>query len=53
MNPQGEHPAPFTMIKKEDVLSGAWGTTDPKWQAWGLEYCTTLDEGTRSSLIIW
>lgn len=52
-NTAGEHPAPFTPISAADVAAGVWATTDPQWQAWGLEYVQTLEANQRFVLLIW
>jgi nicotinamidase-related amidase len=53
INAEGGHPAPFTPIEVAAVESGAWKTTDPRWQAWGLTYVTTLAQNKRFTLLIW
>jgi nicotinamidase-related amidase len=52
-NAAGAHPAPFTPISVADVESGAWQTTDPQWQTWGLEYVRALEANQRFELLIW
>jgi hypothetical protein len=52
-NAAGVHPAPFTPISAADVENGAWQTTDPQWQAWGLEYVRALEANQRFELLIW
>ncbi len=47
------HPSPFTIISKEDVIKESWKTTDPKLQNYGLEYVARLEENKRYPLCIW
>ena len=49
----GNHPAPFTMISRQDVESGKWTTTNPKWMAYGLKYVEGLEKNKRYALVIW
>jgi nicotinamidase-related amidase len=61
LNAQGEHPAPFTMISKQDVLDGVWTPFNPKLPCppYGtlldraIHYVTKLDENSRYQLTIW
>lgn len=48
-----KHPAPFTLITKEDVDSGKWMATFPQAQTLAQAYVTKLAEGNRFSLVIW
>ena len=50
---KGNHPAPFTMISRQDVESGKWTTTNPRWMAYGLKYVETLEKNKRYALVIW
>lgn len=50
---KGNHPDPFTLIKKQDVENGVWSTTNPRWRQRGLEYVTKLENNGRYVLCIW
>jgi nicotinamidase-related amidase len=51
VDPEGRHPAPFTVISAEDVRQGRWiPRLDP---AAGLEYCEKLEATGRYVLTIW
>ena len=49
----GQHPSPFSIITKDDVLSGKWTTTQPSFYKRALEYVTKLEENARYPLCIW
>lgn len=49
----GVHPAPFTLISKEDVEKGVWKATNPQWQGRFLDYVTSLEANSRYLLCIW
>ena len=61
LNAQGEHPAPFTTITKQDVIDGVWEPFDQKMpsppfatlQERMIHYVSTLEEGGRYQLTIW
>jgi len=61
LNAKGEHPAPFTLISKEDVSKGVWRPFNPKLPCppYGtlvdrmIHYVTKLEEGSRYQLTIW
>lgn len=58
INSKGEHPAPFTVISREDVKNGVWRTFNPRWQTHALFYTEELAKDTpthkkRYDLIIW
>jgi nicotinamidase-related amidase len=47
----GNHPAPFTLITKSDVVAGKWvALVDP---AWSLHYLDELEKGGKKQLMIW
>lgn len=51
VNPQGEHPQPYTVITSADVQSGAWQpTTEP---SWSLQYVQALEKIGKKQLMIW
>lgn len=50
---KGRHPNPFTLITKKEVEDGAWRTTNPRWQAKGLDYVSKLEKNGRYVLCIW
>ena len=52
-NSAGSHPAPFTIIKAQDVRDGTWTTTKPSLFKWGKEYVETLEKNGRYPLCIW
>ncbi|PIE32874.1 hypothetical protein CSA56_13845 [candidate division KSB3 bacterium] len=57
----GEHPAPFTPISKDDVVNGVWKPFDPELLCPPyktlldrmIEYVTKLEENGRYQLTIW
>jgi nicotinamidase-related amidase len=49
----GSHPAPFTIITKDDVKNGKWVTSLPSLQKRALDYVTQLDKNARYPLCIW
>lgn len=51
--PQGEHPAPFTVIEERNILQGTWQATDEGLRDYTLEYVRTLAEKGRYSLTVW
>jgi nicotinamidase-related amidase len=52
-DPDGNHPAPFTIITVDHVESGAWQTTDPSASARSRAYVRQLAEQGRYPLCIW
>ena len=58
---KGNHPAPFTMISKDDVINGVWRPFAPNMKdaVYGtlqnrmINYVTTLEANGRYALIIW
>jgi nicotinamidase-related amidase len=60
-NAKGEHPAPFTMISRDDVLKGLWAPFNPQLPCppYGtlldrmIDYVTKLEQGGRYQLTIW
>ncbi len=61
VNGKGEHPEPFTLISKQDVIDGVWTPFNPKLSCppYGtlldrmIDYVTRLEEGSRYQLTIW
>lgn len=63
VDPQGEHPAPMTLVSHEDVLAGRWrfnpqaaaslGMTPEAGQAHLLHYTARLKEQQKYDLTIW
>ncbi len=65
LNSQGQHPDPFTIITKDDVLNGVYRPKNPAylnketmtaagWPRDGvMEYVTTLEDNGRYPLCIW
>lgn len=61
LNNQGEHPEPFTLISKQDVIDGVWMPFDPELSCppYGtlldrmVAYVTKLEESGRYQLTIW
>jgi nicotinamidase/pyrazinamidase len=49
----GNHPAPFTMISYDDVVSGKWRPISSTWKDWALKYTKTLQDTGQTPLIIW
>ena len=47
------HPAPFTIITRDDVENGVWRTSVPSLQKRGLEYVRALEQGGKNLLCIW
>lgn len=52
-NSKGDHPDPFTIISKDDVINGKWITTLPSLQKRMINYVTTLENNGRYPLCIW
>lgn len=52
-NSKGEHPNPFTIISKDDVIKGVWTTTNPAWKQRAMDYVTQLETNQRYPLCIW
>lgn len=51
VNDAGDHPAPFTPISGEQVLSGAWRPVfEPEWS---IKYAQRLEEKAKKQLMIW
>jgi nicotinamidase-related amidase len=48
-----KHPAPFTLISKDDVEKGEWRSFNPEYQTRYLEYVRKLEENSRFALVIW
>jgi nicotinamidase-related amidase len=49
----GAHPAPFTIIKKDDLKNGIWATTKPGMYARTLAYLEQLEATQRYPHCIW
>lgn len=49
----GKHPAPFTIITKDEVKNGKWVTTLPSLQKRALDYVTQLENNGRYPLCVW
>lgn len=49
----GKHPAPFTMIKADDVDLGRWRTTQPSARARTIQYLKALEATQRYPHVIW
>ena len=49
----GKHPAPFTLISKDDVTGGKWRTYNPAFMKRAIDYVTTLETNKRYMLCIW
>jgi len=49
----GNRPNPFTIITKEDVISGKWSPTQPSFYKKVLNYVTELEKNNRYPLCIW
>lgn len=45
--------APFTMIKYDDVMSGAITPVDPNMLEWAKLYTKALEDGKRYALVVW
>lgn len=52
-NSTGQHPAPYTVITREDVEKGTWVTTFPQFAQQGIHYVQQLEANKRYPLIIW
>lgn len=51
VNPQGDHPAPFTAITHADVEKGIW---QPLYDAaWSRDYVRILEQQAKKALMIW
>lgn len=53
VNSRGEHPAPFTIISRQDVANGVWQPTSPALRQRMLDYVTNLENNKRYPLCIW
>lgn len=49
----GNHPAPFTIVTKADVMNAVWSATIPSLQKRLLDYVTKLEDNKRYPLCIW
>ena len=50
-DPEGHHPAPFTLITQENVKQGKWRPLlEPEWST---AYVRKLEEGVKKQLTIW
>jgi len=45
------HPAPYTVIRSEDVQAGKWRPLYD--EEWSMEYVELLEKGSRKELMIW
>jgi len=52
-NSKGEHPTPFTIISKDDVVNGTWTTTIPAVRQRAVDYVTQLEDNARYPLCVW
>ena len=50
---EGNNPAPFTLIGKQDLDDGTWRTTNPAEQDGARQYVETLEANARYLLCIW
>lgn len=50
---KGEHPAPFTIITRDDVDNSVWRATNPAYQKYALDYVARLETNNRYPLCIW
>lgn len=53
VNSQGQHPNPFTIITRQDVVSGVWTPTSPALRQRMIDYVTHLENNKRYPLCIW
>ena len=53
LDQSGKHPAPFSSISEDDVLTGKWRPTNPDWKDWALHYVQQLKTQNRYTLVIW
>ena len=53
VSPEGKHPAPFTLISKDDIKNGLWRTTVPEHMDRAVSYADKLAENDRYVLCIW
>jgi len=55
VNTDGEHPAPFTIINKDDVCGSnpQWRSYNPGYQKWSEYYVSKLAENNRYPLCVW
>jgi len=49
----GNHPAPFTIITKDDVVNGKWKASHPACIKRSIDYVTQLENNKRYPLCIW
>ncbi|HTT13525.1 MAG TPA: cysteine hydrolase [Burkholderiaceae bacterium] len=49
----GHPPAPFTVIRAEDVQTGKWRSRNPAWQGRSRAYVEALEAGGRYTLVVW
>jgi len=50
-DPEGHHPAPFTLITQEDIRQGKWrALLEPEWST---TYVRKLEEDAKKQLTIW
>ncbi len=53
VDPSGRHPAPFTLITKDDLSKGLWKTTLPDHMERAVRYVDELAKNNRYVLCIW
>lgn len=53
LDPEGRHPAPYTLITKEDLKKGLWRTTVPDHMDRAAHYVEELEKNNRYVLCIW
>lgn len=53
IDPEGRHPAPFTLITPEDIKKGRWHTTIPEHMDRAARYVDKLKKNNRYLLCIW
>ncbi len=49
----GKHPAPFTLIRHDDIVNGIWQPRNPAYRKRMLDYTKALESGGNYLLIIW
>ncbi|CAM9105026.1 unnamed protein product [Ectocarpus sp. 13 AM-2016] len=49
----GSHPAPFTLIKSEDIQNGTWLPVEEEHKEHCIEYTRKLEEGGKFTLCVW
>jgi nicotinamidase-related amidase len=52
-NKEGTHPAPYTVITRQDIMDKKWMPIYPEYEQWFLYYTSELEKDNRYELRIW